>query len=169
MQCENHNPPYAERKLVMRTILWGCKLWYGYIVYKKMKNILTSYFISAAKHFVAKWKKKKQFYSLTYLKWHSPWTGFQTAECRKMYVCRFTFQTINKRTPCPVTANTPCLADVWQVSHYTPVPIMKWNYAGKTVSSMQSSNAQIREHDKSFLVNHCETDGKESWMISCCT
>lgn len=33
MQCENHNPPYAKCKRLMRNTLWGCKLWYGDIVY----------------------------------------------------------------------------------------------------------------------------------------
>lgn len=78
----------------------------------KMKSVLTSYLISAAKHFVVKWKQKR-FYSV-----NTSWTELQATERRNK--CMFAglwFQAINKAIPCTVTANTPCCADVWQVSH----------------------------------------------------
>lgn len=129
MQCENHNPPYAERKLLMRTTLWGCKLWYGDIVYKSWKKGRWKYldviFHFSSLRFCGQVKTKTHSSIVSHI-YSDTIHEFQATECRNK-CCRFMFQALNKATPCTVTANTPCSTDVWQVSYYIPVPIMRWN------------------------------------------
>lgn len=60
VRTTNHR---KQRERLMRNTLWGCRLWYGEIVYKswtkrRRKNVLMSYFIGADEHFVAEWKQK---------------------------------------------------------------------------------------------------------------
>lgn len=121
---------------------------------KKMKSVLTSYFISEDQQIVVQVETETHFYSVESLQWHNPmiWaSGHRNAETNVCYTGLW-FQAVNTAILCTVAANTSCCADVWQSSHHVSAPITKWNQSGETVSSTSASNTQFRKHDMSLCL-----------------